>query len=106
MSDTAAAMGKELTFGEATSIIAGYGIGGGILAVPYLASLNPEQLAAVSLDGLKEAKLGFRARYVAEFARRVVDGDLDLVGGRVGNFAMQRVAERAVGQELRRAVAF
>ena len=42
MSDatTVKAKGKELSFGEATSIIAGYGIGGGILAVPYLASLN------------------------------------------------------------------
>jgi len=38
----------------------------------------PERLAAVSEGELKETKLGFRARYVAEFARRVVDGDLDL----------------------------
>ena len=27
---------------------------------------------------LQDAKLGFRARYISEFARRVVDGDLDL----------------------------
>ena len=39
---------------------------------------TPERLVAVSEDDLKEAKLGFRARYVAEFARRVADGDLDL----------------------------
>jgi len=39
---------------------------------------TPQRLAAVSLDGLKEAKLGFRARYVLELARRVIDGDLDL----------------------------
>jgi 3-methyladenine DNA glycosylase/8-oxoguanine DNA glycosylase len=30
------------------------------------------------VDDLKEAKLGFRARYILEFTRRVVDGDLDL----------------------------
>lgn len=30
---------KDLTFLEASSIVAGYGIGGGIMAVPYLASL-------------------------------------------------------------------
>jgi 3-methyladenine DNA glycosylase/8-oxoguanine DNA glycosylase len=31
----------------------------------------------LSEDDLKEAKLGFRARYVAGFARRGADGDLD-----------------------------
>lgn len=31
---------KRLSFAEATSIIAGYGVGGGILALPYLVSLN------------------------------------------------------------------
>jgi amino acid permease len=31
---------KRLSFAEATSIIAGYGIGGGMLALPYLVSLN------------------------------------------------------------------
>lgn len=31
---------KSLSFAEATSIIAGYGIGGGVLALPYLVSLN------------------------------------------------------------------
>jgi amino acid permease len=31
---------KELTFFEATSIVAGCGIGGGVMAVPYLASTN------------------------------------------------------------------
>ncbi len=31
---------KKLTFFEAASIVAGYGIGGGIMAVPYLASLT------------------------------------------------------------------
>jgi 3-methyladenine DNA glycosylase/8-oxoguanine DNA glycosylase len=39
---------------------------------------TPERLAAVSEDDLKEAKLGFRARYIAEFTRRVAGGDLDL----------------------------
>jgi 3-methyladenine DNA glycosylase/8-oxoguanine DNA glycosylase len=39
---------------------------------------TPEQLVAGTLDELKAAKLGFRARYIPEFARRVVDGDLDL----------------------------
>ena len=39
---------------------------------------TPERLAVVTVDDLKEAKLGFRARYILEFARRVVDGDLDL----------------------------
>jgi amino acid permease len=32
-------MTKQLTFMEAASIVAGYGIGGGMMAVPYLASL-------------------------------------------------------------------
>jgi amino acid permease len=40
MNDTTMSGTKELTFFEATSVIAGYGIGGGILAVPYLVSLN------------------------------------------------------------------
>jgi len=40
--------------------------------------LTSERLAAVSEGDLKEAKLGFRARYVAEFARQAADGDLDL----------------------------
>ena len=31
---------KELTFLEATSIVAGYGIGGGVMAIPYLSSSN------------------------------------------------------------------
>jgi len=31
---------KELTFLEATSIVAGYGIGGGVMAIPYLSSNN------------------------------------------------------------------
>ena len=39
---------------------------------------TPERLAAVTVDGLKEAKLGFRARYILELARRVTGGDLDL----------------------------
>jgi hypothetical protein len=39
---------------------------------------TPERLAAVPEDDLKEAKLGFRARYISEFARRVDGGDLDL----------------------------
>jgi amino acid permease len=30
----------RLSFAEATSIIAGYGIGGGVLALPYLVSRN------------------------------------------------------------------
>jgi N-glycosylase/DNA lyase len=38
----------------------------------------PEQLAAVSLDELKAAKLGFRARYILKLAQRVAGGDLDL----------------------------
>jgi len=38
----------------------------------------PERLAAVTEDELKRAKVGFRARYILEFSRRVVDGDLDL----------------------------
>ena len=41
-----------------------------------------------------------------DLARVAVDGHLDLVGGRVGDFAMQRRAERAVGIEVRPAVAF
>lgn len=39
---------------------------------------TPERLAVVTVDDLKAAKLGFRARYILEFVRRVVDGDLDL----------------------------
>ncbi len=32
--------GRDLTLFEAASIVTGYGIGGGVMAVPYLASLN------------------------------------------------------------------
>jgi len=38
--DYMADLKKDLTFFEATSIVAGYGIGGGVMAVPYLASTN------------------------------------------------------------------
>lgn len=38
----------------------------------------PEQLAAASDHDFQEARLGFRARYIRELARRVVDGELDL----------------------------
>ena len=31
---------KNLTLFEASSLITGYGIGGGVMAVPYLASMN------------------------------------------------------------------
>lgn len=43
---------------------------------------TPERLADASADELKEARLGFRARYILELARRVVAGDLDLDGWR------------------------
>lgn len=39
---------------------------------------TPERLAAAFVDDLKEAKLGFRARYILELARRVAGGALDL----------------------------
>jgi 3-methyladenine DNA glycosylase/8-oxoguanine DNA glycosylase len=39
---------------------------------------DPARLAAASDRELQAAKLGFRARYVSEFARRVLGGDLDL----------------------------
>ncbi len=39
---------------------------------------GPERLAGASVRDLQDAKLGFRARYVSEFARRVLGGDLDL----------------------------
>ena len=39
---------------------------------------GPDRVAGASVQDLQGAKLGFRARYVSEFARRVVDGDLDL----------------------------
>jgi N-glycosylase/DNA lyase len=39
---------------------------------------TPERLAAASEDELRGAKLGFRARYIRELARRVAGGDLDL----------------------------
>ncbi len=39
---------------------------------------SPERLAAASARELQDAKLGFRAHRVGEFARRVAGGDLDL----------------------------
>jgi N-glycosylase/DNA lyase len=39
---------------------------------------TPEKLAAASARELQDAKLGFRAQRIGEFARRVVGGDLDL----------------------------
>jgi 3-methyladenine DNA glycosylase/8-oxoguanine DNA glycosylase len=39
---------------------------------------TPERLAVVTEDELREARVGFRTRYIAELARRVADGDLDL----------------------------
>jgi amino acid permease len=40
---------RELTFWEATSVVAGYGIGGGVMAVPYLTSLNNPAVAGLVL---------------------------------------------------------
>ena len=40
-------MQKKLTLIEASCIITGYGVGGGILAVPYLASLNGAAMVIV-----------------------------------------------------------
>ena len=37
-----------------------------------------EKLAVASVRDLQDARLGFRARYISEFSRRVVGGDLDL----------------------------
>jgi 3-methyladenine DNA glycosylase/8-oxoguanine DNA glycosylase len=39
---------------------------------------GPARLAGASAPDLQAAKLGFRARYIGEFARRVAAGDLDL----------------------------
>ncbi|MFN2143468.1 MAG: DNA-3-methyladenine glycosylase family protein [Candidatus Promineifilaceae bacterium] len=40
---------------------------------------TPEQLAEVDMEALRlQAKLGYRAPYVSELARRVASGDLDL----------------------------
>jgi N-glycosylase/DNA lyase len=39
---------------------------------------TPEPMAAASEQDFQEARLGFRARYIRELARRVVDGELDL----------------------------
>jgi len=42
---------RQLSFPEATAIIAGYGIGGGMLALPYLVSLNGIGPSALVLAG-------------------------------------------------------
>lgn len=42
---------RSLSFPEATAIIAGYGIGGGMLALPYLVSLNGVGPSALVLAG-------------------------------------------------------
>ena len=42
---------RTLSFSEATAIIAGYGIGGGMLALPYLVSLNGIGPSALVLAG-------------------------------------------------------
>jgi 3-methyladenine DNA glycosylase/8-oxoguanine DNA glycosylase len=39
---------------------------------------TPERLAAVTVEDLRAAKLGFRARYIHELAKRVGGSDLDL----------------------------
>jgi N-glycosylase/DNA lyase len=39
---------------------------------------TPERLAGASEGDLREAKLGFRARYILELVHRVAGGDLDL----------------------------
>ncbi len=58
---------------------------------------GPERLAAASDRDLQAAKLGFRARYVGEFARRVADGDLDLEAWRQEpDTATLRAAVRSV----------
>ncbi len=51
---------------------------GGDAAEPLYAFPTPEQLAAASEEDLRSCSLGYRAPYIAETARQVVSGELDL----------------------------
>lgn len=59
--------GTRLSFAQATSIIAGYGIGGGVLAVPWLVSLNGLWLSALTLALAYAASLALHL-LIAELA--------------------------------------
>ncbi len=59
--------GTRLSFVEATSIIAGYGIGGGILALPWLASRNGVAVSALVIAVAYAASLLLHL-YIGELA--------------------------------------
>lgn len=59
--------GTRLSFWQATSIIAGYGIGGGVLAVPWLVSLNGLWLSLAILAAAYAASLALHL-LIAELA--------------------------------------
>jgi len=61
------ATSERLSFIEATSIIAGYGIGGGILALPYLISLNGILVSALIVSAAYAASLVLHL-HIAELA--------------------------------------
>jgi amino acid permease len=58
---------ERLSFIEATSIIAGYGIGGGILALPYLISINGILVSALIVGAAYAASLVLHL-HIAELA--------------------------------------
>ncbi len=58
---------------EAVSRKFGTRLSGDVYAFP-----TPEQMAGATLDDLRECGLGYRAPYVIDAIRRVLDGELDL----------------------------
>ena len=59
---------------------------------------TPEQLAAVSADALRtDARLGYRAPYVATLAREVAEGRLDLEGLKTTPLATPELRKRLLG---------
>ena len=64
---------------------------------------TPAELAAADVEALRqEAKLGYRAPYISELARRVASGDLDLDALETAELPTSPAAQRTAGHQRRR----
>lgn len=61
---------------------------------------TPSALASLSVEALQGLKLGYRARYIADAARRVASGELDLDGLTPENAREALLAVDGVGEKV------
>lgn len=61
---------------------------------------TPERLASISVDALREMKLGYRARYIADAAKVVASGELDLDSLTPENARQALLSVNGVGEKV------